>query len=88
MKRKKILKVATLFSVVTMVAVTLFASQQKKSDSPLLMENIEALANDEEQWETCYYVNVWTPDAPFLLHCSDYTLRKGYGNPTADCPKQ
>jgi hypothetical protein len=56
----------------------------------LMTKNIEALTQNEEGddgWVTCYYVNVFTPDAPATLHCTNCTYRYGLGQPVAKCPK-
>lgn len=59
-----------------------------KNESGLLLKNIEALAGNESggEWKTCYYINVYASDPPYLLSCSTCTYKYGFGSPVAKCP--
>lgn len=58
-----------------------------KNENCLLFKNIEALSENESGgvWKTCYYINVYASDSPYLLSCSTCTYKYGFGRPVAQC---
>lgn len=88
MTKRNLLKIAVCGMVVfNTVAVTVFATQRKEPAHALILKNLEALTNakSEEGKKTCYYINVWSPDAPLKLSCSTCSYTYGYGQPGEGC---
>lgn len=86
--RKKIWIGTSILAVATAVSINCLSDD--KIENNLLLSNVEALAESEPNKEgiTCYYINVFSSDAPYLLSCTTCEVEYGHGLPTATCPDE
>lgn len=84
--KKKILIASAILAIGILPFLRNLSTHEVKGS--LLQANIEALTDNEAESSgtTCYYINVFTSDAPLLLSCGNCAYKYGHGRPVGKCP--